>query len=127
MTPDEVSKVLRQIAVAIENSSSPRQDLVTRDLRRIVANLGRMAERGGGRSKFIFPAGSQHVKDGSDHFPYGDEAHGRAALSEANKYDKAPSWFDGPLSKLVDIVVSKVHGEYPDMEISEESGKPGKG
>ena len=75
------------------------------------------------RGKVVFPAASKKVKDDKDHFPINDEGEARNALSRANQYDKAPSWFDGSKQELVDKVVSMVKNHYPSIDVSKDSEK----
>jgi len=131
MKPAEVSTKLRQIASAIESSKSPRPDLVAQDvalLADIVAGKKKKKTlKSQKRGDCVFPHTSNKVKDNKDHFPINSEAQARNALSRANQYDKAPPWYDGSLQELVSAVARKVHGKYPDIEVSEASKKPGKG
>lgn len=79
------------------------------------------------RGDVVFPAGSKKVKDNKDHFPINSENQARNALSRANQYDIVPDWYNGSLKELLKTVVHKVHGKYPDIEISGASKKSGKG
>jgi len=68
---------------------------------------------------FIFPKERK--------FPIPDESHGRNALSRANQYSSAPSWYDGSLQSLVSRVHSAVKKKFPGIDTTEKSEKPGKG
>ena len=70
-------------------------------------------------SSFIFPKERK--------FPIPDESHGRNALSRANQYSSAPSWYDGSLESLVKRVHSAVKKKFPGIETTPASAKPGKG
>lgn len=78
------------------------------------------------RGKCVFPAESRRVKDKKDHFPINDADQARNALARANQYSKVPAWFDGTLAELAKAVANKVHKEYPSIEVTEKSKKPGK-
>lgn len=77
-------------------------------------------------SNFVFPATHPKVKDKEDHFPLSDLGQARNALSRANEYSSAPSWYEGDLKSLVEAVARKVHREFPSVEVSEKSHHPGK-
>jgi hypothetical protein len=78
------------------------------------------------RGNVVFPAGSEKVLDKKDHFPINTENQARNALSRASQYDKVPEWYDGTLEELVKKVHNKIKTEYPDIDITEKSKKPGK-
>ena len=78
------------------------------------------------RGNVVFPASSAKVTDDKDHFPINTESQARNALARASQYDKCPSWYDGSLTELVKKVHNKVKREYPDIEVTEKSEKPGK-
>jgi hypothetical protein len=148
MKPTEVAEHLRDIAEAIDKSQKPRRDLVAADLEHIIANLDPYAEESNkgyiiaakkgkkkddpkakvrNRGKVVFPAESPKVKDNEDHFPINDHDQAVNALGRANQYKKAPKWYDGSLEELVKAVARKVKKEYPSIDVSEKSKKPGKG
>jgi hypothetical protein len=77
------------------------------------------------RGAFIFPKSHPKVKEG-DHFPINTEGRARNALARANQYSKAPSWYRGSLSELVNTVARAVKRKYPGIEVSKKSKKPGK-
>jgi hypothetical protein len=79
------------------------------------------------RGTVIFPAESPKVKDHKDHFEINTEGQARNALARANQYKKAPPWYKGSLTSLVETVARKVHSKYKKIEISEKSTRPGKG
>jgi hypothetical protein len=79
------------------------------------------------RGDAIFPAGSKSVNDDEDHFPINSLKQARNALSQASKYKKKPSWFNGSLKKLVTTVQRKVRAKYPSIETTKASARPGKG
>ncbi len=79
------------------------------------------------RGDAIFPAGSKLVNDDEDHFPINSLKQARNALSQASKYKKKPSWFNGSLKKLVATVQRKVRAKYPSIKTTKASAKPGKG
>jgi hypothetical protein len=79
------------------------------------------------RGTCVFPAEHPNVTDNEDHFPINNEDQAKNALSRANQFSEAPSWYSGSLTSLVNAVARKVHGKYPGIEISEEAKKPGKG
>lgn len=124
MEPTEVSFVLRRIATNIDKAKNPSKKLVVRDLQTLLASM-RVATDCHSLGHFIFPAGSKYVKDGEDHFPAGSKECARNAWAQANKYDRAPSWFNGSLTELLSKVRSKA--ESMGIDISEESASPGKG
>lgn len=75
----------------------------------------------------VFDSKHPKVKDNKDHFPLGNAAQARNALSRANQFDKKPDWWSGTLQELVNAVVRAVKKKYPGIEISKASKKPGKG
>ena len=77
------------------------------------------------RGKVIFPAESKNVKDKKDHFPINSAAQARNALARANQFNKAPEWYKGSLQSFVSTVARAVKKEYPSIEVSKESKKPG--
>ena len=79
------------------------------------------------RGKVVFPAESSKVTDNKDHYPVQNIDQARNALARANQMKAAPDWYKGSLKEFVNAVVRKVHSEYPSIEISEKSKKPGKG
>jgi hypothetical protein len=126
MKPSEVSAKLNQIASAIENARNPRADLVAQDIT-LLADIVAGKKKKKDTHDYTFKPNSKKVKDKKGHFPVDSESQARDALGRANQYKKSPPWYDGSLQELVDAVVRKVHGKYPDIEISEASKKPGKG
>lgn len=44
MTPSQASQALRQVATAIDNSKSPRRELVVSDLKKILVAMGEEAQ-----------------------------------------------------------------------------------
>lgn len=74
----------------------------------------------------VFDSTHPKVKDNKDHFPLGDADQARNALARANQYSSAPDWWDGSLKELVNAVARKVKKEYPSIDVSEASKKPGK-
>jgi len=129
MKPSQVAEALNVIASRIDNSENPNFSLVASDINAIIANLtlAKKKPKYQQRGKTVFPHTSPKVKDNKDHFPINDADQARNALSRANQYSKVPSWYDGSLEELVNAVARKVHSEYPSIEVSEESKKPGKG
>ena len=75
--------------------------------------------KGLGSSTFVFPKERK--------FPIPDESHARNALSRANQYSAAPSWYDGTLQSLVSRVHSAVKKKFPGIDTTKASEKPGKG
>ena len=75
----------------------------------------------------VFDDSSPKVKDDKDHFPVNTLARARNALARASQYSKKPAWYDGTLKSLVSRVRSKVKSEYPSIELTKASAKPGKG
>lgn len=75
------------------------------------------------KSDFIFPREHYKVKDNKDHFPINDLAHGRNALAQVAKYDAAPDWYDGTLTRLKDTVKREVAKKFPSIEVSENTSK----
>ena len=73
------------------------------------------------RGLCVFPAESDLVGDGKDHFPINTKTQARAALVYVNQYDAVPEWYvgKGGVQAMVDRVVRMVHDRYPDIEISE--------
>jgi len=71
------------------------------------------------RGNVALPADSKFVKDSKDHFPMNSISQSRNALARVHQYDTVPEWFDGTLKELQEIVVKKVHSEYPEIEIAE--------
>lgn len=71
----------------------------------------------------VFPAESELVGDGKDHFPINTKTQARAALAYVNQYDAVPDWYvgKGGVQAMVDRVVHMVHDRYPDIEISKEA------
>lgn len=124
MEPTEVSFVLRRIAANIDKAKDPSKELVIRDLRTLLASM-HVATDCHSLGEFIFPAGSKYVKDGDDHFPCANAKCARQAWSRVNQYDKAPSWFNGSLKQMMDMVAKRV--EAKGVDISEGSRSPGKG
>lgn len=61
---------------------------------------------------------SNKIKDGGEHFPIDTIVRGRNALSRCSQYDSVPSWFDGSLKELQDMVKRAVHKKYPSIEIT---------
>jgi len=78
------------------------------------------------RGKCVFQSDDSKVKDNKDHFPINSVAQARNALARASQYDKAPKWYDGKLTSLVSAVSKAVHKEYPSIDETEASKKPGK-
>ena len=78
------------------------------------------------RGMVVFPAESSKVTDHKDHYPINDADQARNALSRSSQHSKSPSWFDGTLDELVKAVQRKVKKEYPSIEISDKSARPGK-
>lgn len=64
----------------------------------------------------IFPAESPAVKDGRDHFPIGDVAHGRNALARAAAFTSAPEWYSGSLETFRKKVSAAVHKKFPSID-----------
>ena len=64
----------------------------------------------------IFPAESPAVKDGRDHFPIGDVAHGRNALARAAAFTSAPEWYSGLLETFRKKVSAAVHKKFPSID-----------
>lgn len=75
----------------------------------------------------VFDSTHPKVKDNKDHFPLGDADQARNALARANQYSSAPDWWGGSLEELVNAVVRKVKKEFPSIDVSKSSSKPGKG
>ena len=78
------------------------------------------------RGKCVFPAEHPKVKDNKDHFELNTIGQARNALARASQYSSAPTWYKGSLTSLVESVRKAVHKEYPSIELSEASKKPGK-
>lgn len=78
------------------------------------------------RGLVVFPAGSSKVLDDKDHFPINTVEQARNALARASQYEEVPEWYDGTLAQLVKRVHNKVKREYPEIEVTEKSEKPGK-
>ena len=79
------------------------------------------------RGVVVFPAESSKVLDDADHFPINNVAQARNALARASQYDKNPKWHKGSLASLVNKVQRKVKAEFPSIDTSPASAKPGKG
>ena len=79
------------------------------------------------RGDVLFSAESPSVNDDEDHFPINTEKQARSALSRANQYSSAPPWYNGTLEALVKKVASAVEEEWPSINVSPASSKPGKG
>ncbi len=79
------------------------------------------------RGDVVFPSGSSKVTDDKDHFPINTASQARNALARVNQYDSVPNWFDGSLEELVKHVQNKVKRTYPEIKVTEKSGRPGKG
>ncbi len=129
MKPFEVSVKILQIATGIENSRNPRSDLVVQDLGLLASIIGKKKKKipkSKKRGKCVFPHNSSKVKDSKDHFPINSESQARNALSRVNQYDESPPWYDGSLTELVKAVAREVKSKYPDIEVSEDSKRPGK-
>lgn len=75
---------------------------------------------------FIFPADHSKVSDKKPHFPINNANHARNALSQANKFKEAPEWYKGSLKEFLSTVVKKVKKEFPGIEVTKKSEKPGK-
>ena len=75
------------------------------------------------RGVCVFPAESELVGDGKDHFPINTKTQARAALAYVNQYNAVPEWYvgKGGVQAMVDRVVRMVHDRYPDIEISKEA------
>ncbi len=67
----------------------------------------------------VFDANSSKVKDSKDHFPLKNIKQGRNALARVQAYKRKPSWFDGTLKELKDMVIKAVKKEFPSIEVSE--------
>jgi hypothetical protein len=83
--------------------------------------------KGKGKAKAVFPADHPKVKDKKEHFPLGSAAQARNALARANQFKEVPPWFKGTLKELVSAVAKAVKKEFPSIDVSEKSKKPGKG
>ena len=70
------------------------------------------------RGKVVFSWKSKYVKDKKDHFPINNIDQARNALSRVAQYDKVPSWFDGSLKQLQEMVRKAVKKAYPSIEVS---------
>lgn len=79
------------------------------------------------RGKCVFPAEHPKVTDDKDHFPITNVGQARNALARVNQYSSAPEWWKGSLTELVNAVHKAVKKEYPSIEVTKASGKPGKG
>jgi hypothetical protein len=79
------------------------------------------------RGKCVFPADHPKVKDQKDHFPLKNVAQARNALARANQFSSAPEWFKGSIEEFVNTIHRAVKKEYPSIEVTEASKKPGKG
>lgn len=55
---------------------------------------------------------ASEAKDKQDHFPINDEDQARNALARVHQYSKVPSWYNGSLKGLQDLVSRKVHSKY---------------
>lgn len=80
-----------------------------------------------GKAKAVFPADHPKVKDKKEHFPLGSVSQARNALARANQFKEVPPWFKGTLKELVSAVAKAVKKEFPSIDVSEKSKKPGKG
>lgn len=78
--------------------------------------LNKIAKKDKGHSGFIFPKTHPKVKDNKDHYPIGNEAHGRNALAQVAKYTKVPPWYNGTLGGLQSAVSRAVHSKYPGIK-----------
>ena len=79
------------------------------------------------RGTVVFDDKDADVKDDKDHFPINKLAQARNALARASQYKKNPKWHKGSLTSLVKKVQRKVKAEFPSIETSPASAKPGKG
>lgn len=55
---------------------------------------------------------ASQAKDKKDHFPINSESQARNALARVHQYSKVPSWYNGSLKGLQDLVSRKVHSKY---------------
>ena len=78
------------------------------------------------RGKCVFSAEHTKVTDHKDHFPITNAAQARNALSRANQYSSSPEWWKGSLEELVKAVHRAVKKEYPSIEVTKASSRPGK-
>lgn len=78
------------------------------------------------RGKCVFQSSDSKVKDNKDHFPINSVAQARNALARASQYGSAPKWYEGKLKSLVSTVSKAVKKEYPSIDETEASEKPGK-
>ena len=79
------------------------------------------------RGTCVYPADHPKVKDNKDHYPINSEDQARTALRYANKEKgEAPPWFSGTVKEFLNGIVRKVRKEYPGIQITEKSKKPGK-
>ena len=69
------------------------------------------------KSEPVFPAGSKDVTDSKDHFPLGNKAQAKSALSRVSAEDAGKEWFKGSHSELEKKVRSAVHRKYPGIEM----------
>jgi hypothetical protein len=72
-------------------------------------------EKDKGHNDYIFPSTHPKVNSGN-HFPIGDERHGRSALQEMGKYTVTPKWWKGSLSELKNAISRAVHSKYPGIK-----------
>jgi len=73
------------------------------------------------RGTVCVPASS--AKDKKDHFPINDIDQARNALARVHQYSSAPSWYNGSLKGLQDLVSRKVHAKYPSIGKSDTKKK----
>jgi len=71
------------------------------------------------RGDVVFAAEDDKVKDDKDHFPINDKGQARNALSRVNQYDKVPTWFNGTLKEVKEMVVKAVEDKYPSIDVDE--------
>jgi hypothetical protein len=70
------------------------------------------------RGDVVFPAESDQVVDGADHYHINTKSQSINALSRSHQYDTVPEWYNGTLKELQEAVVKKVHAKYPEIEIA---------
>lgn len=65
------------------------------------------------RNRGIVCVPASSAKDKQDHFPIDSIDQARNALARVHQYSKVPSWYNGSLKGLQDLVSRKVHSKYP--------------
>ena len=86
--------------------------------------IAKIIPAGSNRLAPIFSDKNPKVKDGKDHFPIPDRAHGQAALQRLSQFiDTKPDWWGGSLEEFKNTIIKSVKAKFPDMKIDEEKYK----